>query len=274
MSKIVSIQFRPGGKIFDFEVGHFVLSRGDKIMVNTDQGLELGTVVAGPFRWEHEGPPKNLKKVHRLATPEDLKQFEKNLEREKEGQEMALERIRHHRLPMNLVQVESFFDGSKMIFYFTADNRVDFRDLVKDLVARFRTRIEMRQIGVRNEAKMLGGLGGCGRELCCASFLSDFTAVSVKMAKEQNLPLNPTKISGICGRLMCCLTYEYDTYLKLKQDFPRVGKRVRTPKGVGKVIRQNVIGGRVAVELEDGKEDDFKLSEVVLVSESEGNRRD
>ncbi len=163
---------------------------------------------------------------------------------------------------MKLVRVECFFDGSKIIFYFTADGRVDFRELVKDLVHRFHTRIEMRQIGVRNEAKMIGGLGPCGRELCCASFLPDFAAVSVKMAKEQNLPLNPTKISGICGRLMCCLTYEYETYQQLKKDFPKMGKTIMSPLGPVKVLRQNVMEGTILVETAEREEKIIKVSEL------------
>ncbi len=200
-------------------------------------------------------PAPALKRIVRVASEEDLRQAEANNQLEREAFRHCQERIAARRMDMNLVQVECLFDRSKLIFYFTAEGRLDCRDLVRDLVGRFRTRIEMRQIGVRHEAKLLGGLGSCGRELCCATFLRDFEPVSVKMAKEQNLSLNPTKISGLCGRLMCCLTYEYQTYSDLKRDLPKLGKRVNLPNGLsGKVVRQNVLRHQVTVILDDGRE--------------------
>jgi cell fate regulator YaaT (PSP1 superfamily) len=262
--KIVGVRFQQTGPVYDFDCGHFVLKGGDKVIVKTEQGLGLGTVVRGPFKVDPSEGGREFKKIFRLAHAEDLAQDDKIREREKEAFSFCLEHIRERNLQMKLVRVECFFDGSKIIFYFTADGRVDFRELVKDLVHRFHTRIEMRQIGVRNEAKMIGGLGPCGRELCCASFLPDFAAVSVKMAKEQNLPLNPTKISGICGRLMCCLTYEYETYQQLKRDFPRVGKTILSPLGLVKVLRQNVMEGTILVETAEKEEKVIKVSELTV----------
>lgn len=262
--KIVGVRFQQTGPVYDFDCGHFVLKGGDKVIVKTEQGLGLGTVVRGPFKVDPSEGGREFKKIFRLAHAEDLAQDAKIREREKEAFSFCLEHIRERNLQMKLVRVECFFDGSKIIFYFTADGRVDFRELVKDLVHRFHTRIEMRQIGVRNEAKMIGGLGPCGRELCCASFLPDFAAVSVKMAKEQNLPLNPTKISGICGRLMCCLTYEYETYQQLKRDFPRVGKTILSPLGLVKVLRQNVMEGTILVETAEKEEKVIKVSELTV----------
>ena len=260
--KIVGVRFQQAGPVYDFDCGHFVLKCGDKVIVKTEQGLGLGKVVRGPFKVDPSEGGREFKKIFRLAHAEDLAQDDKIQEREKEAFSFCLEHIRERNLQMKLVRVECFFDGSKIIFYFTADGRVDFRELVKDLVHRFHTRIEMRQIGVRNEAKMIGGLGPCGRELCCASFLPDFAAVSVKMAKEQNLPLNPTKISGICGRLMCCLTYEYETYQQLKKDFPKVGKTIMSPLGLVKVLRQNVMEGTILVETAEREEKIIKVSEL------------
>jgi len=262
--KIVGVRFQQTGPVYDFDCGHFVLKGGDKVIVKTEQGLGLGTVVRGPFKVDPSEGGREFKKIFRLAHAEDLAQDDKIREREKEAFSFCLEHIRERNLQMKLVRVECFFDGSKIIFYFTADGRVDFRELVKDLVPRFHTRIEMRQIGVLYVAKMIGGLGPCGRELCCASFLPDFAAVSVKMAKEQNLPLNPTKISGICGRLMCCLTYEYETYQQLKRDFPRVGKTILSPLGLVKVLRQNVMEGTILVETAEKEEKVIKVSELTV----------
>ena len=260
--KIVGIRFQNSGTIYDFDCGHFVLSCGDMVIVKTEQGTGLGKVVRGPLKvdWTPEG--KEIKKIFRLANAAALEMRRKIQEKEKEAFTFCSEKIRERNLVMKLVKVESFFDGSKTIFYFTAEGRIDFRDLVKDLVHRFHTRIEMRQIGVRNEAKMLGGLGHCGREVCCSNLLPDFATVSVKMAKEQNLPLNPTKISGLCGRLMCCLTYEYETYLDLKKDFPKCGKTILSPLGSVKVLRQNVLEGTVVVETQEKEEKILKVSEL------------
>jgi cell fate regulator YaaT (PSP1 superfamily) len=260
--KIAGIRFHQTGSIYDFDCGHFVLKCGDQVIVKTEQGLGLGQVVRAPIKVEQIEEGKEYKQIFRMANEADLDQFRKVQDREKEAFHFCLERIKERKLPMKLVRVECFFDGSKVIFYFTADGRIDFRELVKDLVHRFHTRIEMRQIGVRNEAKLLGGLGPCGRELCCSSFLPDFAAVSVKMAKEQNLPLNPTKISGICGRLMCCLTYEYETYQELKKNFPKIGKTIPSPLGPVKVLRQNIMDGTIVVETEEREEKILKVAEL------------
>jgi cell fate regulator YaaT (PSP1 superfamily) len=258
MGKVVGVRFQRGCKVYDFDAGHFVLNAGDMVIVETEQGQALGQVVNGPrpqVEVELRPQDQHLKQVFRLASPEDLAQLEQNTKLEKEAYHHCQERIAARKLDMNLVKVEMLFDRSKMIFYFTAEGRLDFRELVRDLVARFRTRVEMRQIGVRHEAKLLGGLGSCGRELCCATFLKDFEPVSVKMAKEQNLSLNPTKISGLCGRLMCCLTYEFETYQALKRDLPKLGKRlVLSPDLEAKVLRQNVLERKVTVLLSDGRE--------------------
>ncbi len=269
MGKMVGIRFSRGSKIYDFDAGHFVLAVGDFVIVDTEYGLALGEVVRGPRPQpqmpEGEEQPE-LKQVFRLATEEDLEQQHQNEALEKEAYAFCQERITARKLDMNLVKVECLFDRSKVIFFFTAEGRLDFRELVKDLVGRFRTRVEMRQIGVRHEAKLLGGLGSCGREVCCATFLKDFEPVSVKMAKEQNLSLNPTKISGLCGRLMCCLTYEFETYKALKKDLPKLGKRLTLADGRdAKVIRQNVLEKRVTFyipgegELTAGPEELAKL---------------
>jgi cell fate regulator YaaT (PSP1 superfamily) len=260
--KVVGVRFQNSGPIYDFDSGHFVLKCGDLVIVKTEQGTGLGNVVRGPQKLDNIEEKREIKKIFRLANEADLEQFRKAQEKEKEAFAFCLERIRERNLVMKLVKVEWFFDGSKVIFYFTADGRIDFRELVKDLVHRFHTRIEMRQIGVRNEAKMLGGLGHCGREVCCSNFLPDFATVSVKMAKEQNLPLNPIKISGLCGRLMCCLTFEFETYQELKKDFPKCGKTITSPLGPIKILRQNVMEGTVIVETQEGEEKVLKIDEL------------
>jgi len=253
LSKLVGIRFRSCGQVYYFDTGHFVLHKGDRVIVKTEQGLGLGEVVLQPRALDQD-LRQDLKKIFRMANEKDILQNEKNLELEQEAFDFCLERIKARNMEMKLVTTEVLFDGSKIIFYYTADGRVDFRELVKDLVSRFRTRIEMRQIGVRNEAKMVGGIGCCGRPLCCASFLRNFDPVSVKMAKEQNLSLNPSKISGVCGRLMCCLTYEYQTYLDQKKGLPKIGKRVMTRQGPGKVVRQNIMTRKSTVALTEGGE--------------------
>jgi cell fate regulator YaaT (PSP1 superfamily) len=252
--KIVGVRFKPAGKVYDFDGGAFVLAPGDHVIVETEQGLSFGTVAIPPKMVEEPptGPP--LKKVYRLATARDLEQLQKKWSDEKTAQSFCRKCIRELGLQMNLFAVEKSFDGSKAIFYFTADGRVDFRQLLKMLVKELGVRIEMRQVGIRNQAKMCGGLGRCGRELCCASYLEKFEPVSIRMAKEQSLSLNPTKISGQCGRLMCCLVYEYDTYISLKRSLPRIGSIVRTPSGEGKVVRHNAVCQRLTVRLEDGSE--------------------
>ena len=262
MDKVVGIRFRRGGKIYYFDPGELQLKRGDSVIVKTEQGIGLGQVVEGSFPKDPRIHPADLKRVERPATQEEIQVQQKNIEFEQDAKNYCLERIITHNLAMNLVDVEYFYDGSKIIFYFTADGRVDFRELLKDLVRRLRTRVELRQIGIRNQARMVGGLGGCGRPLCCASFLRNFHAVSIKMAKEQNLSLNPAKISGACGRLMCCLQYEYDTYKELKRDMPKLGKKIEIPEGKGKVIRQNVMDRTVTVLMEDGREVEKKLDPI------------
>lgn len=242
------------GKVYEFDALDLDLHKDDPIVVETGKGRCLGRVVVEPREKEKKSLAKGLKKVIRKATVDDLVQDQTNRSLEKEGFSFCLERIEARHLKMKLIRVEFFFDRSKAIFYFTSEKRVDFRELVRDLAGRFKTRIEMRQIGVRDEAKMIGGVGPCGREFCCSSFLNRFDLVSVKMAKEQNLALNPTKISGACGRLMCCLAYEHGTYCEFRQGLPKVGKRVATSHGEGKVIRQNTMNRTVTVELEGGGE--------------------
>ena len=263
MSKIVRVRFHPHGKVYNFDSGHFVLSPGDKVIVETEQGMAFGTVVSPPQPRSPKLMIHPLKPVYRLATAEDIEQAKHLAEKEQEAFRFCQECIQKRQLPMHLVRVESLFDGSKMVFYFTAAKRVDFRELVRDLVQHFRTRIELRQIGVRHQAKMIGGLGNCGRPFCCSTFLQDFAPVSVRMAKEQNLSLNPGKISGACGRLKCCLTYEYQTYVDLKAGFPKVGKTVTLPQGEGKIVRQNVLNRTVAVELREGQEIEVPVDEVL-----------
>ncbi len=262
MDNIVGIRFRESGKIYHFAPGHFVLKEGDEVIVKTDKGLSLGIVATPVTRRDPSYPKDQLKEVFRLANDNDRQQYQECLAREKEAHLFCQERIETRGLPMTLVDVESFFDGSKIIFYFYADGRVDFRELVKDLVNKLHTRVELRQIGVRNKAKMIGGVGPCGRELCCATFLKEFHSVSVKMAKEQNLSLNPTKISGVCGRLMCCLKYEYGDYIEMKKGMPKVGKRIITPEGEGKVVRQNVMEKRVVISLTDGREIEMDIPDL------------
>ena len=263
MSKIVGVQFKKHGKVYDFECGHFVLKKGDKVIVVSEEGPAVGFVCTDPQNRNQKDPERELKKIFRLATAEEIERFEKNCSEEKEVYKYCCQKIEERSLPMRLVAVERRFDGSKFIVYFTADGRVDFRQLVKDLVRKFRSRIEMRQIGVRHEAKMLGGLGSCGRTLCCSAFLSNFAPVTIKMAKEQNISLNPGKISGMCGRLMCCLAYEHPYYEKIKKDLPKIGKTVTLPEGEGKVVRQNVLNESLSVVLESGEEVEVKSNDLI-----------
>ncbi|MEW6658332.1 MAG: stage 0 sporulation family protein [Thermodesulfobacteriota bacterium] len=252
----------PGRKCCLVDLGPHELKLQDKVVVQREDGLGLGRVMT-IFRDVEPGliPPK-VKPLVRPATPEDLEQAERNRLLEERAYRFCLERIQVRNLPIYLVRVECLFDASKVVFYFTAPGRVDFRDLVKDLVQEFRTRIELRQIGVRHRAKMVGGLGICGRALCCSSFLHEFEPVSVRMAKEQQLSLNPSKISGICGRLMCCLTYEYSTYQEIRKHLPRLGKRVSLPAGEGKIIRYNLIRQVATLEMEDGGEMEIPLAQI------------
>ena len=232
MVKVVGIRFRNAGKIYYFGPGKLQLKAGMHAIVETARGVEMGTVMTDPREVSEESVVQPLKPVIRIATEQDEKQAEKNRQKEKEAFKICLEKIAKHKLDMKLVEAEYTFDNNKLLFYFTADGRIDFRELVKDLAAVFRTRIELRQIGVRDETKIVGGIGICGRPLCCASYLSEFIPVSIKMAKEQNLSLNPTKISGVCGRLMCCLKYEEDTYEELNGRLPNIGDYVTTDDGL------------------------------------------
>lgn len=253
MTKVVGIRFKKAGKIYYFDPDGIEINQGEDAIVETIRGIEFGNMVVGPREVADEEITSPLKKVIRKATLVDVKQMETNEAKEKEAFNICQKKISEHDLPMKLVDVEYTFDANKIIFYFTAEGRIDFRELVKDLAAIFRTRIELRQIGVRDEAKMIGGLGSCGRVLCCSSFLGDFEPVSIRMAKEQNLSLNPTKISGICGRLMCCLKYENDAYEAEKEEYPNVGTWVVTPQGEGKVATINIFKKTLGIEMKDHK---------------------
>ena len=262
MGKIIGVQFKNHGKVYDFDSGPFVLSKNDKVMVITEEGPAIGRVCTEPKNRPVNMPRRPLKKVFRLATPEEIKKYEKNGELEDRVYSYCLQKIKERSFPMSLFPVENRFDGSKFVVYFTAEGRVDFRELVKDLVKKFRTRIEMRQIGVRHQAKMVGALGTCGRPICCATYLNNFAPVTIKMAKEQNLSLNPGKISGMCGRLMCCLTYEHSFYEKIKKNLPKVGKKVMTREGEGKVVRQNVLKETLTMLLDTGEEIEVNVSDL------------
>ena len=248
MTKVIGVRFRTAGKIYFFSPGKLEIKTGDKVIVETARGVEFGSVVTGPKEVEDDKITQPLKSVIRLATEDDKKKEEKNKEKEKEAFKICLDKIHKHGLEMKLIDAEYTFDNNKVLFYFTADGRIDFRELVKDLASVFRTRIELRQIGVRDETKIRGGIGICGRPLCCHTYLSEFAPVSIKMAKEQNLSLNPTKISGVCGRLMCCLTNEEETYEELNSHLPANGDHVTTPEGLrGDVQSVNVLRQLVKV---------------------------
>jgi len=261
MIRLVFVRL-PNGKIEEFDAAQLSLESGEDIIVESEKGLVLGKVLSPPHEKEKRFILKSPRKVARKASAEDQEQFRENQQLEKEAFQFCLQKIREKGLNMKLVKTEVLLDRSKALFYFTSEKRIDFRELVRDLAAEFKMRIEMRQIGVRDEAKMVCGLGCCGRELCCAKFMNRFELVSVKMAKEQNLALNPTKISGVCGRLMCCLAYEFPTYVDLKKELPKIGKHITTRSGRGKVIRQNVLNRTVTVELEEGGEITLNASEL------------
>ena len=247
MKKIVSVRFKPGGKAYYFDPTGFEIQTGDHVIVDTARGTECGEVVAGPRDVPDSQVAHELKPVKRMADAVDVRRMEKNRADEKAAFEVCSQRIEAHKLDMKLVEAEYNLDRTKIVFYFTADGRIDFRDLVKDLAGVFHTRIELRQIGVRDESKMLGGLGICGQPFCCSRFLKDFQPVSIKMAKEQGLSLNPTKISGSCGRLMCCLSYEQKAYEYLNGITPMPGSIVRTPDGDGMVVEANPVSGMLKV---------------------------
>ena len=281
MVTIVGVRFKKAGKIYYFLPGEETLTIDDGVIVETARGVEYGTVVIGPKEVAKDSLVMPVKEVMRKATPKDLQQLEKNEEREEKAFAICLEKIAKRKLPMKLINVEYTFDMNKIVFFFTADGRIDFRELVKDLATVFKTRIELRQVGVRDEAKVLNGIGACGRPLCCSNFLGDFSPVSIRMAKDQNLSLNPTKISGVCGRLMCCLNYEDDLYKKggdlyVKKDRtpsprdvepPGIGKEVVTDEGIGKVLKVNYHKHTVKVQLEAGRTIDLKWSDVALPDE-------
>ena len=254
MVKIIGVRFRNVSKIYYFNPKNFQVSPGEHVIVETARGVEYGTVVLGPKEVDDNEVVQPLKDVIRVATPKDDAKAESNRKKEKEAYQICLQKIRAHELEMKLIDVEYTFDNNKVLFYFTADGRIDFRELVKDLAAVFKTRIELRQIGVRDETKILGGMGICGRGLCCHTYLSEFAPVSIKMAKEQNLSLNPTKISGVCGRLMCCLKNEQETYEYLNKRLPNTGDTVTTPEGIkGEVQSVNVL--RLRMHLNRAKTD-------------------
>ena len=255
MKKVIGVRFRTAGKIYFFDPKDYEVNRGDHVIVETARGVEYGTVVSAPKEVEDDKVVQPLKPVLRIATERDNEQEQKNKEKEKEAFKICLEKIQARGLEMKLIDAEYTFDNNKVLFYFTADGRIDFRELVKDLAGVFRTRIELRQIGVRDETKIRGGIGICGRPLCCNTHLSDFIPVSIKMAKEQNLSLNPTKISGVCGRLMCCLKHEEETYEELNKKLPYVGDYVTTTDGLkGEVASVNVLRQLVKVIVENGDE--------------------
>lgn len=255
MQTVVGVRFKKAGKVYYFGPGQVIIAAGDFVIVETARGLEYGEVVIGPREVNESEIVAPLKTVIRKATLQDNEKVKENKAKEQEAFEVCEQKIKLHKLPMNLVDVEYTFDVNKIIFYFTAEGRIDFRDLVKDLAAVFRTRIELRQIGVRDEAKMMGGIGCCGRSLCCSTFLGDFEPVSIRMAKDQHLSLNPTKISGICGRLMCCLKYENDCYTPVSKKVaqPIVGRTVVTVEGEGKVVSLNHNKKTVVIQLDQGK---------------------
>lgn len=282
MSVIVGVRFKKAGKIYYFSPNGIDLESHEGVIVETARGLEFGDVVIAPREVSEETVVQPLKNVIRKATSKDYRQLERNKEREEKAFAIGMEKIEKHGLPMKLVDVEYTFDMGKVIFFFTAEGRVDFRDLVKDLAPVFKTRIELRQIGVRDEAKMLNSIGSCGRPLCCSTFLGDFSPVSIRMAKDQNLSLNPTKISGVCGRLLCCLNYENHLYVKGGElrarnakkaveappvEPPGIGKDVVTEEGVGKVVRINKNKRTVKVQLDAGRTVDLPWAEVASPDE-------
>ncbi|WP_446898230.1 PSP1 domain-containing protein [Clostridium sp. LBM24168] len=276
MVTVIGVRFKKAGKIYYFSPGNLDIKEYSNVIVETARGVEFGKCVIQPKQIEEEDIVSPLKNVLRIATDEDIKKHNENKKKEKEAFSICMNKIEQHNLKMKLIDVEYTFDNNKVIFYFTADGRIDFRELVKDLASIFRTRIELRQIGVRDEAKMIGGLGPCGRTMCCSTFLGDFVPVSIKMAKEQNLSLNPTKISGICGRLMCCLNYEQYIYEDIRKRMPKVKSIVSTPYGNGEVVSNSVVGGNVKVKIKNHDGEDvikqININDVELISGSyEGN---
>lgn len=264
MYNVIGVRFKKAGKIYYFDPGEFTIEKDDYVIVETARGVEYGKVVVPVKTVGENDVVLPLKQVVRVASERDRQQVEGNRQEAQQAFETGTGKIEEHRLDMKLVDVEYTFDRNKVIFYFTAEGRVDFRNLVKDLASIFRTRIELRQIGVRDEAKMLGGIGPCGRMLCCSTFLGDFEPVSIKMAKDQNLSLNPSKISGLCGRLMCCLKYENDEYEQAKKEMPDVGSRVATPDGEGRVVGMNILERVLKIRLSEQEQTlEYALSEIM-----------
>ena len=269
MVEIVGVRFKNVGKIYYFDPDGQAIAKGEHVIVETARGVEYGETVLANMEVEDNKITPPLKKVIRKASAEDENRCEENRKKEKQAFDVCVEKIRKHKLEMKLIDVEYTFDGNKILFYFTADGRIDFRELVKDLASVFRTRIELRQIGVRDEAKMLGGLGICGRGLCCATFLGEFEPVSIKMAKEQSLSLIPTKISGTCGRLMCCLKYEQAAYEDLLRRTPKPDAIVKTPTGRGTVVDSNMIRGRVTVRMDkDNAVQTFDVKDLKVIKDA------
>ncbi|UCC67392.1 MAG: stage 0 sporulation family protein [Armatimonadota bacterium] len=254
MPRLVSVCFRRAGRPYHFDAGRLDLQPGDRVVVRTSRGLEIGLVRAGPTDTPPDQITGELSSIVRKATEEDLHKDERSAEREREAMETAAKKVAEHGLPMKLIEAQATLDRSRIVIHFSAEGRVDFRSLVRDLARALRTRVELHQVGVRDEAKMRGGLGHCGRLLCCATFLTDFDPVGIKMAKEQNISLNPQKISGVCGRLMCCLNYEYAHYREAKKCLPKVGSHIDTDHGRGKVIELNVLRNRVVISLDEGRQ--------------------
>ena len=277
MIRVIGVRFRTAGKIYYFDPGKLNIKKNDHVIVETARGIEYGTVVGDPKEEQEDKVVQPLKAVLRIATPKDDEQEAGNKLREKEAFKICLEKIRKHNLQMKLIDAEYTFDNNKVLFYFTADGRIDFRELVKDLASVFKTRIELRQIGVRDETKILGGIGICGRPLCCHTHLSEFAPVSIKMAKEQNLSLNPTKISGVCGRLMCCLKNEEETYEELNRRLPNVGDFVTTDDGhKGEVHSVNVLRQlvKVIVNVDDEKEiQEYRVDQLRFKRKHNKNRK-
>jgi cell fate regulator YaaT (PSP1 superfamily) len=250
--EVIQIKLRESNTVSWYKIDNIALKVGDYVIVEAERGIDYGMVNSEAIKQEQSNG--DMRSVLRLATADDLKKIEDNRKKASEAFDICLEKISAHKLDMKLVGCEYSFDASKILFYFTADNRIDFRNLVKDLARIFKARIELRQIGVRDEAKLFGGFGPCGRELCCSRFLKDFEPVTIKMAKEQNLPLNPPKISGLCGRLMCCLSYEYEGYRELCRGLPKEGEKITTAQGKGKVINVNILRRTVTIETEEGRQ--------------------
>lgn len=274
MVKVVGIRFKKSGKIYYFDPKEFDIKKDENVIVETARGIEFGVAVLGIRFVPEDKIVQPLKEVLRIATEEDVERHIENKKKASEAFEICLEKIEKHKLVMKLIDVEYTFDNNKVIFYFTAEGRVDFRELVKDLASVFRTRIELRQIGVRDEAKMLNGIGQCGVPLCCANWLGDFEPVSIRMAKDQNLSLNPTKISGICGRLMCCLKYEHDVYVDGKRRLPKTGEKVDTPEGLAVVMESNILKEEVKTRLViEKKNGETALGEDVLTFKNDVIKR-